>query len=493
MLFSEMNLKQWLLKGLAEMKYINATDIQTKVIQLTLANKNIVGQSQTGTGKTAAFLIPLLQKIDTNKVWLQALILAPTRELVNQIGEEIFALTKYYRVNAACVYGGASQVMQKKLLAKHPSIIVATPGRLLDFINQKVVDISKVSYLILDEVDRMLDMGFIRDIQKIRGMMHQIQQTSTFSATISPEIKEIIKWHIAEYEFIKIGEAVTVDKINHSFVSVAHDDKILNLLSIIHSHSKDKILVFTQTKRNTKTLLYVIEKAGYKVGMLNWNMSQWKRNATLQDFKDAKLKILVTTDVAARGLNMDNVGLVVNFDVPKESESYIHRIGRTGRAGAFGKAIMLVSPEEEKLFADIEKVHRTRIKKSDHIPVVDTSKKFSWHKLDKSTDKFGKGRPNPLRQGEKTREAGPRGRYDPRGKEERKPFRKPFGKPAFKWSRDDSKWAPRSAWSKPAFRGSRDEKPKADAHKRPFRGAGKWYNDTRKTFPSRKPGGLSKR
>lgn len=465
-----MNLKQWLLKWLAEMNYTTATDIQTKVIQLTLANKNIVGQSQTGTGKTAAFLIPLLQKIDTNKIGLQALILAPTRELVNQIGEEIFSLTKYYRVNAACVYGGASQVIQKKHLAKHPSIIVATPGRLLDFINQRVVDISKVSYLILDEVDRMLDMGFIRDIQKIRWQMHQIQQTSTFSATISPEIKEIIKGHITDYEFIKIGEAVTVDKINHSFVSVAHDDKILNLLSIIHSHSKDKILVFTQTKRNTKTLCYVIEKAGYKVGMLNGNMSQGKRNATLQEFKDAKLKILVTTDVAARGLNMDNVGLVINFDVPKESESYIHRIGRTGRAGAFGKAIMLVSPEEQQLFADIEKMHRTRIKKSDHIPVVDSNKKFSWHKLDKSTDKFGKGRPNPLRQGEKTREAGPRGRYDPRGKEE---------KNFFKW--------------KKSFHGSRDEKPKVEAHRRPFRGAGKGYNDTRKSFSDRKPRGFSKR
>jgi len=449
MLFQDFNLKPGLLKALAEMNYINATDIQTKVIQPTLAGKNIVGQSQTWTGKTAAFLVPLLQKIDTNVIGLQALILAPTRELVNQIGEEIFALTKYYRVNAVCIYGGASPVVQKKNLSRRPGIIVATPGRLLDFINQKVIDISKVKFLILDEVDRMLDMWFIRDIERIRAHMHQIQQTSTFSATISPEIKTIINKHISEYEFIKIGEAVTVDKINHSFVSVAHADKIVNLLALIQKHSKDKILIFTQTKRNTKTLSYAIEKAGYKVGMLNGNMSQGKRNATLKDFKESHLRILVTTDVAARGLNMDNVGLVINFDVPKESESYIHRIGRTGRAGAFGKAIMLVSPEEQQLFADIEKVHRTRIQKSDHIAVMDTKWQFAQHHLDKSTDKFGKWRPNPhksSRSDASPRSSSPsKSHFSPRRDDTKKPIR----------------WA---------------------AQARPFRGMGKWYNDTRKTY-----------
>jgi ATP-dependent RNA helicase DeaD len=220
--------------------------------------------------------------------------------------------------------------------------------------------------------------------------MKQLQQTSTFSATISPEIKQIIQEHIPDYEFIKIGEAVTVDKINHSFVSVAHQDKVFNLLNIIKKHINDKILIFTQTKRNTKTISFAIEKSGYKVGMLNGNMSQGKRNAMLKSFKDGDLKIMVTTDVAARGLNMDNVGLVVNFDVPKESQSYIHRIGRTGRAGAYGKAIMLVSPEEQQLFSDIERTHRTRIKRSDHLPVVDTQGKFTTCRLDKSTDKFGK-------------------------------------------------------------------------------------------------------
>lgn len=488
MLFTEFNLKAWLLKALAEMKYDTATDIQAQVIKLTLEGKNIVGQSQTGTGKTAAFLIPLLQKIDTNTIGLQALILAPTRELVNQIGEEIVKLTKYYRVNVACVYGGASALMQKKILQKWPSIIVATPWRLLDFINQKVIDINRVKFLILDEVDRMLDMGFIRDIQRIRTKMRHIEQTSTFSATISPEIKTIIKEHVPTYEFIKIGEAVTVDKINHSFVSVPHDDKIFNLLKIIKSHSNDKIVIFTQTKRNTKTILVAIEKEGHKVGMLNGNMSQGKRNFTLQQFKDGEVKVLVTTDVAARGLNMDNVGLVVNFDVPKESESYIHRIGRTGRAWAHGKAIMLVSPEEHKLFADIERTHNTRIKKSEHISVPDTQWEFTKYRLDKSTDKFGRWRamPQGARPARPSFNKWPR-RDDSRwGRSDTRPKRDD-SKPSFWWSRPSRPWFsgwPRrddTRWARPPFRWPRrDDTRWARPDTRPVR-------DSKFTWPIGRP------
>lgn len=389
MLFADFNLKSWILKALAEMKYNEATDIQKQVIDIALSWKNIVWQSQTWTGKTAAFLIPLLQRIDTNTKWLQALILAPTRELVNQIGGEIFALTKYYRVNAACIYGGASLVNQKKLLLRWPSIIVATPWRLMDFMNQWVIDISTVNFFILDEVDRMLDMWFVRDIKKIRAQMRHIQQTYTFSATINNDIKSIIKGHVSEYEFIKIWESVTVDKINHSYLSLSHESKLANLVNLIKTHPGDKVLVFTQTKRNTKKIMDIIQKAWYKVGMLNWDMSQNKRMFTLKSFKDWFIRVLVTTDVAARGLNMDNVGLVINFDVPRDTESYIHRIGRTWRAWAFGKAIMLVSPEEEKFLSDIEKAHRTRIKKSDH-PIILDKWEYTHIRLNKSTDKMGK-------------------------------------------------------------------------------------------------------
>lgn len=388
MLFKDFNLKAWILKALDEMKYYEATDIQKQVIDIALSWKNIVWQSQTWTGKTAAFLIPLLQKIDTNKKGLQALILAPTRELVNQIWEEIFALTKYYRVNAACIYGWASLVNQKKLLVRWPSIVVATPSRLMDFMKQEVININTVNFFVLDEVDRMLDMWFIRDIKKIRDQMHNIKQTYTFSATINHDIKSIIKEHVSEYEFIKIWESVTVDKINHSYMSLSHQSKLSNLVNLIKTHPSDKVLVFTQTKRNTKKIMDIVEKAWYKVGMLNWDMSQNKRMFTLKSFKESHIRVLVTTDVAARGLNMDNVGLVINFDVPRDTESYIHRIGRTWRAGAFGKAIMLVSPEEQKFLADIEKAHRTRIKKSDHIVISDRWE-YAHIRLNKSTDKIG--------------------------------------------------------------------------------------------------------
>lgn len=371
------------------MGYKKATPIQEQVIGFAMKGENIVGQSNTGTGKTAAFLIPLLQSIDTNKKGLQALILAPTRELVNQIFDEVVALTKFYRVNAVAVYGGASPVPQQRNLAKGPSIIVATPGRLMDFVGQKVVNLGVVNYFVLDEVDRMLDMGFVRDIKKIRAQMPMIKQTYTFSATLSDEIKKIINEHIKKYEFIKVGEEVTVEAIDHSVMIVEHEHKVANVRKLIDEHLGDKVIIFTQTKRNTKTIGDVLTREGIKVGMLNGNMSQSKRMSTLKEFKAGTTKILITTDVAARGLNMDNVGLVINFDVPNEPESYIHRIGRTGRAGASGKAIMLVSDLEKKLLTQIERAHKITIKHSSHKPVSDDKGVYRGVKLDRSTDKRG--------------------------------------------------------------------------------------------------------
>lgn len=326
MSFNQYKIKPGILKAIQQMNYTTATPIQKQVIEAALEGQNIVWQSQTGTGKTAAFLIPLLHKIDTNKKWLQALILAPTRELVNQTGDEIFNLTKFYRVNAVCIFGGASIHLQKQKLRKNPSIIVATPGKLMDLINQKEINLSSVQFFVLDEVDRMLDMGFVRDITKIRAQMKNIQQTYTFSATISDTIKKIIDEHITNYKSIKVGDEITVDKIQHSYVEVEHEDKLLNVQNIISHHKKEKIIIFTHTKRNTKTISTNLTERWYKAAMLNGDMSQWKRTSTLKLFKEGHTRILVTTDVAARGLNMDNIGLVINFDVPNDAESYIHKL-----------------------------------------------------------------------------------------------------------------------------------------------------------------------
>ena len=383
MLYSESGLKAGLLRGLEEMGYTQATEIQEKLIKAFLAGNNVVAQSQTGTGKTAAFLLPLLNSIDTNQKGIQALILAPTRELVQQIVEEVKDLSKYYGVRVTGVFGGASPVNQLKDLRKGVGIVVATPGRLQDFINQKAVVLAAIPYFVIDEVDRMLDMGFVEDMKRIRYGMKGVKQTITCSATMSDEIRRIITSFMSKFETIKVGEEVTVDRIDHSHIEVLHKDKVITLKHIIDSHPDDKIVVFTQTKRNTKSVFTMLEKNNYSAGLLNGDMSQGKRTSTLKNFKEGNLQILVATDVAARGLNMEDVGLVINMDVPHVAESYVHRIGRTGRAGAKGKAIMMVAPEERRLMSDIERVHKTKIKKSDLFAQVDELGKFAGVKLTK--------------------------------------------------------------------------------------------------------------
>lgn len=435
MSFAQYRIKAGILKAIEHMKYTEATPIQKQVIDAALTWENIVWQSQTGTGKTAAFLIPLLHRIDTNKKWLQALILAPTRELVNQIGDEIFNLTKFYRVNAVCVFGGASIHVQKQKLRKKPSIIVATPGRLMDLINQKEINLSPVQFFVLDEVDRMLDMGFVRDIKNIRAQMKEIKQTYTFSATISDAIKKIIEEHIPDYKFIKVGDEITVNKIAHSYIQVEHEDKLFNVQNIINHHKKEKIIIFTHTKRNTKTISTKLSERWYKAAMLNWDMSQGKRTSTLKAFKEWHTRILVTTDVAARGLNMDNIGLVINFDVPNDAESYVHRIGRTGRAWARGKAIILVSDLEIPLIKNIEKTNKIRIKQSEHLAVRDSKKTYNHIRLNRSTDKPGWKRATTRNTSATWPRSGPRNSYNdrkrkpstarnPRKETKRKPFRR---------------------------------------------------------------------
>jgi len=369
------------------MWYKEATPIQEKVMKIAISGKNIVWQSQTWTGKTAAFLLPVLNKVDTNKKTVQVLILAPTRELVVQIWEEIRSLSKFYWVSFACLYGGASPLIQKKNLLRSPAIVIATPGRLMDFMNQKLINVGVVEYFILDEVDRMLDMWFVRDIKKIRAQMKAVKQTLTFSATMNNDMKAIIREHVTDYEFIKIGEEVTVDKIDHRYIAIEHEQKLYNIIKLIEAHKDEKIIIFTHTKRNTKTIHQILIWDWLNAWILNWDMAQGKRQSTLNDFKQDKTKILVTTDVAARGLNMENVWLVINFDVPIDAKSYIHRIGRTGRAWAKGKAIMLVSPLERPLLQDIERLHKIRVQQSEHIAQQDRQWSYLNMRLDRSTDK----------------------------------------------------------------------------------------------------------
>lgn len=396
--FTPFNLKWELQKAIDKLGYTDPTPIQQQVRDAAVEGKNVVGQSQTGTGKTTAFLLPLLQKIDNKNRYPQVLIVAPTRELVMQIREDIMKLTEFLPMRSMVLIGGKSIHFQKEDLAFWPQFIVATPGRLIEFMQNRFFDASKIEYFVLDEVDRMLDMWFIEDVDWIWTQLDNLKQTMTFSATLAQEIKNVIKKHCPEYVDIRVGEKVTVDKIDHTYIEVPHEHKFATLVEILRAHQWQKTLIFSQTKRNTETLTKHLQQEkldGEKINVhfLNGDLDMRHRTRTLRAFKDGSCNILVTTDVAARWLNMDNVQLVINFDVPREPESYVHRIGRTGRAGADGKAIMMVDKDERHLILGIEKEHKIKLQKSSTIKSV----------LDKADEYFDVNLDRPLPPSEKKR------------------------------------------------------------------------------------------
>ncbi len=372
--FIDFGLKPWVQKAIDKLGYTEPTQIQADVWNAAKDGANVVGQSQTGTGKTTAFLLPLLQQIDNNNRYPQVLIVAPTRELVQQIRDDIMKLTEFLPMRSMTLMGGKSMRFQREDLRYGPQFIVATPGRLIEFMQERYLDVSKITHFVLDEVDRMLDMGFIEDVDRIWSQLPAIKQTMTFSATINPEIKDIISRHCPEYVHIRIGTAVTVDKIDHTYVDMTHEQKFPTLMHLLDTHQDQKTIIFAQTKRNTEVIARALFGAKKKVLFLNGDLDMRQRTRALAAFKEGSCKILVTTDVAARWLNMDAVQLVVNFDVPREPESYIHRIGRTGRAGADGKAVMFVDRDETHLVMDIEKTQKIKLKKNDSIKAQNDEK-----------------------------------------------------------------------------------------------------------------------
>lgn len=383
-LFTDFNLKPGLMKAIEKAGYTEPTQIQAEVWEAAKSGQNIVGQSQTGTGKTTAFLLPLLERADPRKRNPQVLIVAPTRELVEQIRADIMKLTEFYPMRSLVLMGGKKREWQKEDLARGPQFIVATPGRLIEFMEEGFLNPEQIEYFVLDEVDRMLDMGFIEDVDWIWDQLTNLKQTMTFSATINNEIKDIITKHCSDFINIKISATVTVDAIDHTYIDLPLADKFPTLMHLLDEHKGQKTIIFAQTKRNTEVITTELKRAGYSAAYLNGDLDQRQRTRALDAFKKGICKVLVTTDVAARGLNMDNVELVVNFEVPREPESYIHRIGRTGRAGATGKALMLVAPDEKHLLYDIEKTQKITLKKSgDHTSKEDSEGKFARVHLDK--------------------------------------------------------------------------------------------------------------
>lgn len=366
--FKQLSLIAPLLKAITETGYTHPTAIQQKAIPIVLQGNDLIGCAQTGTGKTAAFALPLLQRLEEIKtlgklVPIRALILTPTRELAIQIGDNINLYRKYLKLNYCTIFGGVSQEKQVKEIKKGVDILVATPGRLLDLMNQKIVSLDKIEILILDEADNMLDMGFIHDIKKILTKVPSKRQTLFFSATMPPNIRKFahgILHKPVEVDVTPVSS--TAEKVNQSVFFVEKKEKIRLLTSILKKLKHERTIVFSRTKHGADKIVKLLAKNGLRAAAIHGNKSQNARQKALGEFKDSHLKILIATDIAARGIDIEQLPLVINYDLPNVPETYVHRIGRTGRAGQEGKAISFCDVEERPYLADIEKLIGLKIK-----------------------------------------------------------------------------------------------------------------------------------
>ena len=351
--FKELGISPEILKAVEDMGFEEPTPIQKASIPIALTGKDLIGQAQTGTGKTAAFGIPILSRIDTSKPGPQAVILSPTRELAIQSAEEINHLAQYLPIHALPIYGGQDIERQFKALRKHPNIIVATPGRLMDHMKRGTIDLSHVQMLVLDEGDEMVDMGFIDDIRTILAAIPEERQTMFFSATMPEPIRELAETFQKEPELVKIKAAtVTIDLIEQEYIELPDRQKFDALCRLLDMQDPELAIVFVRTKRRCDEVTEALKKRGYMAEGLHGDLSQQKRDTVVRQFKEGTIDILVATDVAARGLDISGVTHVYNFDMPQDPEIYVHRVGRTGRAGKTGLQLR-----------DIERVIRRRIKR----------------------------------------------------------------------------------------------------------------------------------
>ena len=370
--FAALGLKPELLRAVAEAGYTTPTPIQAQAIPLILAGKDVMGGAQTGTGKTAGFALPILQKLlptantspSPARHPVRALILTPTRELAIQVEESMRTYGKYTGLRSTVVFGGVDIKQQLPIVRGGVEILVATPGRLLDHIEQKSLYLGQVEIFVLDEADRMLDMGFIPDIKRIMVLLPAAakRQNLLFSATFSNEIKKLADALLNEPQLIEVARRNTAaETVSQGVYKVRAEDKRPLLAHIVTSRNLWQVLCFVRTKHGASRLARALEKDGLKTTAIHGDKSQQARLEALDAFKDAKVQVMVATDVAARGLDIDDLPLVVNYDMPHVPEDYIHRIGRTGRAGAAGEAISLCAPEEERQLGEIERLLKRKI------------------------------------------------------------------------------------------------------------------------------------
>ncbi|MES2997050.1 MAG: DEAD/DEAH box helicase [Verrucomicrobiota bacterium] len=362
---------------LRELGYNTPSPIQAQAIPLLLQGRDLLGCAQTGTGKTAGFALPILHALHENprparQKCCRTLVLAPTRELAAQVGKSFTTYGKYVRFSQTLVYGGVGHVPQIKAMRGGVDVLVATPGRLLDLIEQRHVDLSQVEFFVLDEVDRMLDMGFLRDVRKIVSLLPAKRQSLFFSATLAPSIVELAQTILRDPAKVSIApEVTTAEKIEQQVCFLTKEAKRPLLEQLLRAQTTAKegklTIVFSRTKHGANKLAKSLCQAGIQADAIHGNKSQAQRDKALERFKQGLTPVLVATDVAARGVDVRDVGLVVNFDLPNEPEAYVHRIGRTGRAGADGRAISFCSEDELEYLRDIEKIIRMSIPKhADH-------------------------------------------------------------------------------------------------------------------------------
>ncbi len=364
MKFEELNLAPAIIKAVLEQGYETPTPIQAQAIPLVLAGNDLLGGAQTGTGKTAAFVLPMLNKLSSaeaprNKfggIAIRALVLTPTRELAAQVEESVQTYGKYLEITSAAVFGGVGMNPQISRMKKGVDILVATPGRLLDLMQQGMLDLGQVQILVLDEADRMLDMGFIHDVKKVLAAVPKDKQSLLFSATFSDEIRDLAATLLKNPQSVQVTPRnTTVQRIAQLIHPVGRGKKKALLTHIVQEHNWSQVLVFTRTKFGANNVAEFLTKNGINAMALHGNKSQTARTQALADFKSGDVRALVATDIAARGIDIDDLPHVVNFDIPNVCEDYVHRIGRTGRAGAEGQAVSLVSLDEEGFMQAIER------------------------------------------------------------------------------------------------------------------------------------------
>jgi ATP-dependent RNA helicase RhlE len=354
--FTQMGLSAAVLEGVRAAGYVDPTPIQLRAIPLILEGQDVIGSAQTGTGKTAAFALPILSKLGEPGRRTRALILEPTRELASQVETAFRDYARFTKLRVAVIFGGVGYGRQTQALKEGVDIIVATPGRLLDHLQQGTGNLQQVEFLVLDEADRMLDMGFLPDVKRIVQKIPRERHTSLFSATIPPEISTLIQWAMKNPETIEIGARRSpAETVKHVVYPVAEDQKTDLLRALLDSVNYDSVIVFCRTKNRADRIGHMLKKNNHSVATLHSNRTQREREQALKGFRDGRYEVLVATDIAARGLDIEDVSHVINFDVPQHPEDYVHRIGRTGRAQATGDAFTLMVAEDSKHMMAIER------------------------------------------------------------------------------------------------------------------------------------------